>query len=77
MSSPQAMPQHAPNQPFQVHPIAELRETAFQLGIIRNRNLVLATENYALQERVTQLEGEVEALTAPTSNAPANKDGAA
>lgn len=55
-------------QPIQIHPMAELHETMFQLGIIRNRNLILANENYFLKERVQKLESEVEALTAPALN---------
>lgn len=57
--------QNVTPQPIQIHPIAELHETLFQLGILRNRNLILATENYALKDRVKELEGQVEALTAP------------
>lgn len=40
----------------QIHPLAELREALFQAGMLRQRNLSLAHECHALQERVTQLE---------------------
>lgn len=48
--------QIAQPQPIHIHPVAELHETLFQLGILRQRNLILASENYALKERVAALE---------------------
>lgn len=48
MSVPQAIPA--------IHPQAELQETAFMSGILRQRNLMLASENIELKERIKTLE---------------------
>lgn len=50
--------------PIQIHPLAELHETAFQLGIIRQRNLILASENLMMKERIQVLEAENKELIA-------------
>lgn len=54
MSAPQPIPQ--------IHPLAELHETAFQLGIIKQRNLILASDNLTQKDRIKALETEVETL---------------
>lgn len=57
-------------QPIQIHPMAELHEALFQLGMLRNRNLILANENYALKARVADLE----AAQQPTPQTPDPKE---
>lgn len=54
MSAPQTIPQ--------IHPQAELQETAFMSGILRQRNLMLASENIELKERVKTLEATEKTL---------------
>lgn len=39
-----------------IHPQAELQETAFMSGMLRQRNLMLASENIELKERIKSLE---------------------
>ena len=48
MSVPQAIPS--------IHPQAELQETAFMSGLLRQRNLMLASENINLKDRIKTLE---------------------
>ncbi len=48
MSAPQTIPT--------IHPQAELQETAFMSGLLRQRNLMLASENIDLKERIKALE---------------------
>ena len=48
MSVPQAIPS--------IHPRAELQETAFMSGLLRQRNLMLASENINLKDRIKTLE---------------------
>lgn len=50
--------QQPTSQPVQIHPLAELREVLFELGMMRNRNLVLANENHNLRERINVLEAQ-------------------
>ena len=54
MSVPQAIPT--------IHPQAELQETAFMSGILRQRNLMLASENIELKERIKTLEATEKTL---------------
>jgi len=54
--------QTSPQSPIQIHPVAELQETLVQLGFIRNRNLILATENYMLKQRMKEMEASAQAL---------------
>lgn len=48
MSEPQTIPQ--------IHPQAELQETAFLSAMFRQRSLLLASENIDLKERIKNLE---------------------
>ncbi len=54
MSVPQTIPS--------IHPQAELQETAFLSGILRQRNLMLASENIELKERIKSLEAAEKTL---------------
>ena len=54
MSVPQAIPS--------IHPQAELQETAFMSGILRQRNLMLASENISLKDRIKTLEATEKTL---------------
>ncbi len=54
MSVPQTIPT--------IHPQAELQETAFMSGILRQRNLMLASENLELKERIKSLEAAEKTL---------------
>ncbi len=54
MSAPQTIPT--------IHPQAELQETAFMSGLLRQRNLMLASENIDLKERIRVLEATEKTL---------------
>ncbi|MGQ5719931.1 hypothetical protein [Pseudochrobactrum asaccharolyticum] len=56
MSAPQTIPT--------IHPQAELQETAFMSGILRQRSLMLASENIDLKERIKALEATEKTLQA-------------
>lgn len=45
-----------------IHPQAELQETAFMSGMLRQRNLMLASENIELKERIKSLEATEKTL---------------
>lgn len=48
MSADQTIPQ--------IHPLVELQETTFLAGVMRQRNLLLASENVTLKQRIANLE---------------------
>ena len=56
MSAPQTIPT--------IHPQAEMQETAFMSGILRQRSLMLASENIDLKERIKLLEATEKTLQA-------------
>lgn len=56
MSADQTIPQ--------IHPLAELQETTFLAGVMRQRNLLLASENVTLKQRIANLEETEKTLQA-------------
>lgn len=50
------------SQPNQLPLIAELRETLFQLGMMRNRCVALSSENYEMNERNKALDQDNQML---------------
>ncbi|RBO89317.1 hypothetical protein [Pseudochrobactrum asaccharolyticum] len=56
MSADQTIPQ--------IHPLAEQQETAFFAGVLRQRNLLLASENVALKQRIANFEETEKTLQA-------------
>lgn len=56
MSADQTIPQ--------IHPLAELQETTFLAGVMRQRNLLLASENVALKQRIANFEEAEKTLQA-------------